>query len=413
MSDSITVRPLAISKADFESFAHVQSVCFGVDEKEAYNTLMDNPRYNTSHVVATEMNGKLIGTAIMFPAKLWLSGVPLDIGAIAGLGVLPDYRRQGAASQMMELLVKKSAEKGYAFASLFPASPRYYQQFGFGVVGDLHVYRLTPQNIMDFEEKSMVRDFDEADLRMMRVMYKGQMTWHNGWLSRSDEWWDKIIAKWPKIVVFDNDGMIDGYLAYETVTNEQGKTVLKVKEFFAAEGEAFRGLIGYMSSKTDVDIIEYLAPPDTPLKHSLHQPRTIDEVDRGNGYGFNFYDLSHVTVGPMARITTLHTALTKRFYARHMQGQRIIKLTDPFIPENESAVIFRLVDGRAESKIAPPNKTPQIETDIGTFTQILAGYLPAIDAQRLGLLKANEDTCSWLDKAIADSPLYIQSGDWF
>ncbi|MDM8528493.1 GNAT family N-acetyltransferase [Anaerolineales bacterium HSG24] len=413
MSDLITVRSLAISKADFESFAHVQSVCFGVEEKEAYNTLMDNPRYNTSHVIAAEINGKVIGVAIMFPAKLWLSGVPIDIGAIARLGVLPDYRNQGVASQMMETLVKKAAEKEYAFASLFPASPQYYQKFGFGVVGDLHVYQLSPKNIMDFEEKEMVRNFEESDLSTMRAMYKGQMTWHNGWLSRSDEWWNKIINKWPKIVVFDNDGEIDGYLAYETVTNEEGQTVLKVKEFFAAEGEAFRGLIGYMSSKTDVDVIEYLAPPDTPLKHSLNQPRTIDEIDRGSGYGFNFYDLSHVTTGPMARITTLHIALTKRFYARHMQGQRIIKLTDPFIPENETTIIFRLVDGRAESKIATPNKAPQIETDVRIFTQILSGYLPAIDAQRLGLLKANEDTCSWLDKAVADSPLYIPSGDWF
>jgi sterol carrier protein len=47
------------------------------------------------------------------------------------------------------------------------------------------------------------------------------------------------------------------------------------------------------------------------------------------------------------------------------------------------------------------------------MTQILCGYLSAQDARRLGRLQANEDTCSWLDKALADSPVYIQAGDWF
>jgi predicted acetyltransferase len=402
-----------ISTPDFEAFAHVKGVCFGGDEKEALEILKDNPRYNTSHVVVAESEGKIVGIATMYPAKLWLSGVPLDIGAIAGVGVLPEYRKQGAAAQMIEMHIKRAASEGYAMTVLFPGMPQYYHKFGFGVVGDLHAYSIAPSNLMEFEERSKVRDFEADDLPMMRVMYKGQMTWHNGWLSRSNEWWDNIIANWPGIVVLDNDGMIDGYLAYE-LKEEQGRKIFYIKEFFAAEGEAFRGLIGYLAGRTDVDQIEYLAPPDTPLRHSLHQPRSIDAKNRSEGiFNFDFHDLCHVTPGPMARITTLNNALTKRFYARHMQGERVIKLTDPLVPGNEEVISFRLVDGRAESKPARPGKEPQVEADIRTFTQILCGYLPAIDAQRLGRLKADEDTCSWFDKAVADSPLYIQSGDWF
>jgi len=209
--------------------------------------------------------------------------------------------------------------------------------------------------------------------------------------------------------VVDNDGMIDGYLAFEHRIDDQNRKVLYIKEFFAAEGEAARAIIGYLAEQKEVDYIEYLAPADTLFRYSMKRPRTIDPQHRGH----NFYDFSHIVTGPMARIITLKSALTKRFYARHMQGERILKLTDPLIPENERLATFRLVDGRAESRPVPEGKQPQIETDILTFTQILCGYLPAIDAQRLGLLKADEDTCSWLDKAIVDSPIHIQSGDWF
>jgi predicted acetyltransferase len=114
----------------------------------------------------------------------------------------------------------------------------------------------------------------------------------------------------------------------------------------------------------------------------------------------------------MGRIINLPVALTTRFYARHMSGERVIKATDPLIPTNEEPLKFRLVDGRAETQPVSDDK-PQIEADIGTLSQILCGYLSAMDARRLGRLQADEDTCSWLDQAIVDTPLYIQAGDWF
>ena len=89
-----------------------------------------------------------------------------------------------------------------------------------------------------------------------------------------------------------------------------------------------------------------------------------------------------------------------------------LKVTDPLIPANEKPIAFRLVDGRAETHPAEDN-APDIETDITTLTQILCGYMKAMDAYRLGRFKTTEDTCSWLDKIIVDTPLFIQAGDWF
>lgn len=409
MTNSVTIRPIAITVPDLETVAHIKHVCFGTDEAQALADLKDYPRYNLSHTIVAELEGRVVGTATMFPAKLWLSGVPLDIGAIAAVGVLPEFREQGITRQLIEHFIQQAAQENFAMTFLFPSSHQLYQKFGFGAVSDLHAYCIAPSNLVDFPEKEKVRNFEADDLAMMRVMYKGQMTWHNGWFSRSNEWWDRIIKDWPNIVVFDNDDMIDGYLAYDLYVNDQGQQVLHVREFFAAEGVAFRGLIGFLANQQTVEVIEYLAPADSPLRHCLIQPRAQGSHNRG----WIFHDLCHVTVGPMARIITLKTALTKRFYARHMQGDRIIKLNDPLLPNNEALVVFRLVDGRAECNPAPDNAEPDIEAEVGTFTQILCGYLSAADAQRLGRLKADDDTCSWLDKAIADSPLFVQAGDWF
>jgi predicted acetyltransferase len=114
----------------------------------------------------------------------------------------------------------------------------------------------------------------------------------------------------------------------------------------------------------------------------------------------------------MGRIINLPLALTTRFYTRGLSGERVIRVKDPLIPTNEAPILFRLVDGRAETRAAD-GRSPQIETDITTLTQVMCGYLSPQDARRLGRLQTDEDTCSWLAKAIVDSPLYIQAGDWF
>ncbi len=404
--DAVTIRPILPDELD--AVAHVRSVGFGGKQAEILAAMEDNPRYNFSHIIIAQVNGDIIGTATIFPAQMWLSGVPLSVGAVAGVAVLPEYRKIGVAAKMMRFAIMKMFAEGDALSVLYPFSHAYYNKFDYGTIGDLHAYRINPANLTIFPEAHKVRPFDPDDLNYMRVMYKGQLTWNNGWFTRSNKWWDKIIKRWPDIMVYDNDGMIDGYFSYEIKTGPNNERELHLREFFAAEHDAYRGLVGYLAAQNEADVIEYLAPPHTPLRHALRQPLADDAQNRG----WVFNDLCHVAAGPMGRIINLPTALTKRFYARHMSGKRVIKAIDPLIPTNEEPLWFRLVDGRAETQPAD-DQQPDIEVDIRTLTQILCGYLSAMDAHRLGNLKGSEDTCSWLDQAIKDSPLYIQAGDWF
>jgi predicted acetyltransferase len=400
------VRPILAD--ELKPVAHLRAAGFGTNRKKTLASLKRNPRYNFSHMLVAEYEGEMIGTATVFPAQMWLSGVPVSVGAVAGVTVLPKYRRRGVAAKMMEFLIMRMVAEGRAMSVLFPFSHKYYRKFGYGTISDIHAYRFNPHNLIVFVEGHKVRPFEPDDLPTMRVLYKGQSTWHNGWFTRSNDWWDKIIDSWPNIMVFDNEGMVEGYYAYEIKSNQAGERVMDIKEFFAADDAAYRGLIGYLAAQNESDVIEYLAPPDTPLRHALRQP----QADGAENRGWIFNDLCHVTPALMGRIINLPAALTARFYNRGMSGERTLKVNDPLIPTNEEPLVFRLVDGRAETRPLDGEKI-QIETDIATMSQFLCGYLTAIDARRLGRLQADEDTCSWLDKAIQDTPLYVQAGDWF
>jgi predicted acetyltransferase len=398
-----------MTEDDLEAVAQLRSIGFGRNKEKTMTALKNDPRYNLSHIIVADHAGQVIGTTTIFPVKMWLSGVPVNVGAVAGVAVLPEFRRQGVAAKMMDAAVRRSFEQGDALSALFPFSHDYYHKFGYRTVSDLHAYRINRHNLnLVSTEVNKVRPFNPNDLRVMRVMYKGQLTWHNGWLTRSDEWWERLIKSWSKIMVFDNDGMIEGYYAYNIQLNDDHEPVLNIKEFFATDGAAYRALLHSLAEQNEAEIIQYLAPADTLLRHSLRQP----VAHQAQNHGWIFNDLCYVTPGPMARIINLPKALTSRFYTRGISGERTLKVTDPLIPENEAPLVFRLVDGRAETRPADGGK-PQIETDVATLSQILCGYMKAIDAYRLDLFRASEDTCSWLDKIIVDTPLYIQAGDWF
>lgn len=403
--DDVTIRPMQPN--ELETVAGLRAIGFGGHKEQLLARLKEDPRYNESHIFVADFQGQLVGTATVFPVQMWLSGVPLSTGAVAGVTVKPSFQEQGIAGKIMQTLVGKMQQDGLALSALFPFSHRYYHKFGYGTVSDLHAYLIDPKNLAVSGDAGNVRPFRPDDLPMIRGVYKGQLTWHNGWFTRSNGWWNKIVERWQNIVVFENDDFIDGYFIYLTKTGTNGKRILHIREFFAAEPEAFQGLLAYLS-RQDVDVIEYLAPADTPLRYSLRQPIAVGAVNRH----WIFNDLSHITAGPMARIINLATALTTRFYTRGMSGERVLHVADPLIPANEEPIVFRLVDGRAETRPAG-EAAPQIETDIATLTQVLCGYLKAADARRLGRLKTDQDTASWLDKIIVDAPLYIPAADWF
>ena len=406
MLDSVIIRPALPD--ELEAIAHLRAAGFGGEAERALNILKSTPRYDISHIIVAEYDSKLIGTATVFPGQMWLSGVPVNVGAVSGVTVLPEYQQKGVAAKIMEFSIVRMYAEDRALSVLFPFSYKYYNKFGYGTVGDAHVYRLAPDNLIPFEERDKVRPFAPDDLNYIRVLYKGELTWHNGWFTRSNAWWDKLIDQWPNMVVYEDDDMIGGYYAYSLITDAQGKRKLKIHEFFAAEDAAFRGLMGHLATQHEADFIEYLAPAHTPLRHCLREPVAVD----AKNYGWIFNDLCHIVPAPMARIINLSKALTTRFYTRGMSGERVLKVVDPLIPGNEELIVFRLVDGRAETRPAGESK-PQIETDIRTLSQILCGYLKAMDARRLGRFKTDEDTASWLDKIIVDTPLFIQAGDWF
>ena len=167
-------------------------------------------------------------------------------------------------------------------------------------------------------------------------------------------------------MVYEDDAGITGYLKY-TLKN---KTELLVIEMFSASDAAYRGLWGHLGTRPDVEKITYQGPADDPVHHLLKIP--LNSLAGNQGWVFN--DLYTATSSIMLRVIDLAEALTTRFYPHNMMGNRILKITDPQLPQNENLINFRIVDGRPDI-IAVEDDAPDLETDIATFSQIFSGFV--------------------------------------
>ncbi|MFQ5613120.1 MAG: enhanced intracellular survival protein Eis [Anaerolineae bacterium] len=408
MSDAIVIRPA--TPADFDEIARVKAIGFGSDEARNRARLESNPRYNHTHMVVAKIKGETAGVATAFPTQLWLSGVPIHAGAVAGVTTLPKYRRRGVATNMMQILLERMRQEQLALSILYPFSHPYYRRLGYGTAGLVHAYRIAPGDLSVFSEAQSVRPFTPDDLPAVRSLYRGELTWFDGRLTRSNAWWKAIQAtaqERREIQAVYDDGGLDGYLRYRFQKNDTGKRDLIVVEMFTASDAAYRGLWGYLAGQM-ANAIYYLAPPDEPVHQLLANPLAVEA--KNNGWIFN--EVYNVAPSFMLRIIDIEEALTSRFYPPDMMGEAVFKIDDPQLPANAEPIALRLVDGRPETSPAGDRK-PQVETDIVTFSQIYCGFLPPAQARRLNRLTIDDDLLVWLGRAMAAHPLFIHAGDWF
>jgi len=408
MSNEITVRPAGAE--DLDTIVAIRAAAFESDEARIRAGLDNNPRYNYGHYIIGQLEGKPVGAGVAFPIQMWISGVPIQMGAVADVGTLPDYQNRGVATAMMEALLQNMARDGMAISALFPAAQGLYRRLGYADAAVWHDYSVAPDNIPDFEEARHVRPFAPDDLPAMRSIYRGgQLSQADGRLTRSNSWWERLVTEDRRtggnhLAVYDAGEGVEGYASY--TLNDDG--VLKVHELIVYSDAAYRGLWRSLAARPGISAVNYLAPADDPLLHLMVIPRD----SRGGNRGWIFDDICHVTSAIMIRIIDLAEALTSRFYPHDMMGNRVIKLHDPQLLNNEEPLNFRIVDGRPDL-IPVEGKTPQIEADVATFSQIFCGYLSPEMARRLGKLQADDETVEWLGKAMAARPLFIHKGDWF
>ena len=120
-------------------------------------------------------NGEPVGTGTIFPAQMWLSGVPMDVGAVGWRN--GGYHASGARHRRQ---IDEKSHRQYVRRRdgrcryFFPFSHHYYQQFNYGYHRRFTRLPFYTGNIAVSGNLEHVRPFLPEDLPMMRRCTKAK-----------------------------------------------------------------------------------------------------------------------------------------------------------------------------------------------------------------------------------------------
>jgi predicted acetyltransferase len=366
-------------------------------------------------------HGQAVAAMTLFSRTMSLNGGELEAGLVGSVAVPPEQRRRGFARRLMTDGLKELRAQKTPISLLFPFSVAWYRRLGYGVANFNWHFELSPRLFPDHEERMAVRQAGPDDAPGMRACYNRARGFarNNGWLSRGDwEWQQRLWLPDHEIVVFEEDGRIQGYLVYE-LTWEPGDSVAKVLEWVSTSETAWRGLLAFLGALGEqVRTIIITVRPGSSLLAALSEP--YDREDKP--VEFVFYRTAQLISGFMLRVVHLAEALQQRRYPHHVTVDLALAVDDRQLPANSAPCHVHIERGAAV--VVPQQQDagrlgkgvgflPQVVTDMATFSELYAGVTSAKQARMAGRLQADDTACAALTAAFATAPLYMWPADWF
>lgn len=389
-------------------------------------------------LVVRDDRGTLAGAAKIYRLESHVAGVCFPVMGLAAVAVASAFRRRGLGARLCTQAIRAAADRGDTLSVLYPFRPDYYERLGWGLVGELHDYRLNTAALPPYEERRHVRHASgAADRHAISASYARVAGRSNGPITRDQRVWAYRLAGQelgvqpleedpgsftpaadPKLraVVYDHadDRGISGYALLRYVSRRaRDEEVLEVRELVAESETAYRGLIGHIAAQSDRwPRARYFARPEERFGDRLVDPRPPRQT-RARSLHF---PTARIVRGPMLRVLDVPGALRRRHWFEAADGAgpagtMDIRVRDPQRPENEGLWRIHLdggggcaVEGGSKSGREAETDGPVVElaTDAAMFARIFAGEISVSDAARIGRATITGDA-SLMNRAFATS----------
>lgn len=275
---------------------------------EAFYKLLDQSTLHT-HEVDEQVTSMIVDTKF----KVYFKNQIVPMSGIGYVASYPEYRGNGAASQLMTEILQENYHKGTVFSYLAPFSYLFYGQFGYHYVFNQKHYQLQANDFPRGKKTDLtVRRlaFEQAQADLAAVHRKAD---NHGSLYREDFEWEYYFAikKQPLFAVVYEAGVAKGYVIYEFK-----EMTFLIHEMIFLDETAKQAIYRFISSHAGAfDEISYTAPSNTNLEVDMPEPSRA-----------NISLLPYM----MARIVNL-SAFLKQF---PIEENKQFSIIDELLPEN-------------------------------------------------------------------------------
>ncbi len=333
-----------------------------------------------------------VATAGAYSMRLTVPGGEVAVSAITGVGVRPDFRRQGLLREMMDWLFDDARKHEEPVAVLLASEAAIYQRFGFGQASMASSFSFDPTSTtfrrpVDLGPGARVRLVDPSEaLPVFSRIYEQVRPRTPGALDRVEARWRDWLLPDPEWLrhgdgvrlraLLEVDGEPRGFAIYRI---QQGwsatgpSETLSVQEVIALDPDAEQVLWEWLLS---MDLVRTItgrrAPVPHPLQHMLLEPRRLGLT---------------VTDGLWLRILDLPAALEARGYVG--SGTLVLDVVDDMFEANVGRWELAVADGRAT--VTRSDLAPDLELDIAALAAAYLGGFRFVDLAVTGRVRACQD----------------------
>jgi len=328
-----------------------------------------NPRLDPEQVYVVEEDGDIRAMAAGLPLEVFVDGEPVLMGGIADVATHPAYRRRGYAGKLVRAALGGMRERSVHLSMLHPFAHAFYRRYGWELATETISYRLKPTNLPTSPEQKRVRADRDEDLPwMMALLLEGEASRHPLCVRRGEAYWRTLLEReGTEAAVYEADGRVKAYLLYGQGEGRNMSRALTVSELIAATPTAREALVSFMA---DFDPMMFEVRYSTPRGEPLHPFLPSSYVEARVGPEF------------MLRLVNVEGALG--LLQRVSEAPLVLEVEDDEIPENEGPYTVGCSNGNV---VRGARAEERVTLDVRQLAQLYAGYLPARQLVRSGLVK--------------------------
>jgi len=354
-----------------------------------------NARLDLEQIHVIEEDGEARASTTVLPLESFVGGEPRPMGGIHAVMVHPAYRRRGYAGDLMRAVLRDMRERGVSLSLLSPFAHAFYRMFGYELATEAIEYRLKPSDLPTSPEQAHLKAYREGDLSSLMALYTAEAKEHRLCVRRSEGHWKKCLSrKGTDVAVYERDGDIEGYIIYKISgwQDRDPRRTISVEEIVAATQRARESLYSFMAG---LDPLVYGIKLFTPRGEPLHPYLRSSHVE------------AKIDPDQMLRLVDVEDALG--YLQRTPEAPLVLDISDDGIPENSGE--YTIGDGRIVRGAEAPDS---VSLNVRQLAQLYAGYLPASDLARHGLVRASSpDALDLLETLFPQGDPWLYGPDHF
>lgn len=361
-------------------------------------------RFKPETWLACFQDDRLLSQMQLLDLDMYINGIPLSMGGVAGVSTWPEARRQGLVAGMLVKALKLMKERGQTISALAPFAFGFYRKYGWEMYSERKKYviptaklprrQTVPGTVRRVQALEHLEEFD--------AMYTAYAARYNGTLKRTTDWWKHVSLSHKKdhsAIYYTEAGEPGGYVRYRIKDRE-----MSIFEWVVLHEQAFHGLWSFVGQHDSmIEHVKLIAPPDDPLPYLLDDPRITHEV-------IPYFMARIVDVAPFIGLYAFVPNA-----ARLEKIELLLEIQDTYAPWNEGIWLLSVdQDGRGELRLladepegGDSRDAAKLTCGINDLTAMLLGYIRPAALHAHGRIGGDSSAAKKLSSLIPHRSTYL------